>query len=70
VLYGPHGPGAVLGGPESNRVVTGSPDGLPARPKHGTACASGRPGLVFCRARVGPNRAMLVHGPFNASQIF
>jgi hypothetical protein len=73
VLYGPHGSGAVPGGPESNRVMSGSPDGLPARPKHGTTQASGQLGPVSYRARscscqakeCGPRA-----DPFNADQFF
>jgi hypothetical protein len=41
MLYGPHGPGVVPGGPEYNRIISGSSDGLPTRPKHNTAHASG-----------------------------
>jgi hypothetical protein len=63
VLYGPHGSGAVPGGPESNRVMSGSPDGLPARPN--TARLVLRAGLgpfstVSGRARAMPNSAGLV----------
>jgi hypothetical protein len=61
VLYGPHGPGAVPGGPESNRVVPGSLDGLPARPML-RAGPDPFP-AVPSRARAGPNSAglMLTH---------
>jgi hypothetical protein len=51
MLYGPHRPGVVPTGPVSNRVMSGSPDGLPARLKHGTTCTLGWPGPVSCRSR-------------------
>jgi hypothetical protein len=73
VLYRPHGPGAVHGGPESNRVMPGSPDGLPARSKHVTTHASGRPRPVSYRARPCSCRAKWCGpraGPFNTGQIF
>jgi hypothetical protein len=60
VLYGPHGSGAVPGGPESNRVMSGSPDGLPARPKHGTTQASGLFPTVPGRAHARPKSVGLV----------
>jgi hypothetical protein len=63
MLYGPHGPGAVPGGPESNRAVSGSPNGLPARPKHDSWF---RP----ARARFLPCRAMLVPAHLTRTKIF
>jgi hypothetical protein len=73
MLYGPHGLGAVPGGPESNWVVPDSLDGLPARPKHDTARASVQPEPISYCARMyscqakwcGPHT-----GPFNTGQIF
>jgi hypothetical protein len=63
MLYRPHGPRVVLSGSESNRVMSGSLDGLPVRPKHsmlvfqiGLGPFSTMPG----RARARPNGAGLV----------
>jgi hypothetical protein len=56
--YGPREPNVVHVGSMANRAVLGSPDGLPARPKHNTTHALGRPNPISYRA--GPNRAGLV----------
>jgi hypothetical protein len=63
MLYRPHGPRVVLSGSESNRVMSGSLDGLPVRPKHSMLVLQIGPGpfsTVPGRARARPNGAGLM----------
>jgi hypothetical protein len=51
----------------AKQVMTCPPDGLPARPKHGTGRASGRPEPMPCSCRAKSLRSYA--GPFSACQI-